>query len=127
MNKVGKYEFASNQEALEAIRSLGVSTDEETNQEYPTHEHSVVDLGNIVLTQGEYDEEGNELIAPVLSENYHVDVMWKNLVADEETGEYSEPDNWKSKRALLEPGSEGIHGFFGVSYISQGFGQAVSE
>jgi len=53
MNKVGKYEFASKQEALEAIRSLGVSTDEETNQEYPTHKHSVVDLGNIVLTQGE--------------------------------------------------------------------------
>jgi len=61
MNKVGKYEFASKQEALEAIKSLGVSTDEETNQEYPTHKHSVVDLGNIVLTQGEYDEEGNEV------------------------------------------------------------------
>ena len=71
MRKFRKYEFGSQSAATTKINALGV--DEEGN---PTHSHSIVRLGHIVLTDGEYDEEGNETTAPVLSDNYHVDVLW---------------------------------------------------
>ena len=71
MRTFRKYEFGSQSAATTKINALGV--DEEGN---PTHSHSIVRLGHIVLEAGEYDEEGNEITAPVLSDNYHVDVLW---------------------------------------------------
>ena len=71
MRQFRKYEFGSKGAATTKINSLGV--DEEGN---PTHNHCIVQLGNIVLQEGTYDEEGNELTAPVLSDSYHVDVLW---------------------------------------------------
>lgn len=67
-----KYEFKSETEANTYIENLGV--DEDNN---PTHSHSIVRLGHIVLTEGEYDSEGNETTAPVMSTTYHVDVLWQ--------------------------------------------------
>jgi len=55
--KIGKYEFDSREQAQTKIDALGTATDEDGN-EYPTHKHTIVHLGNIVLEQGEYDEEG---------------------------------------------------------------------
>ena len=73
-----KYEFGSQSAATTKINALGV--DEEGN---PTHSHAVVRLGNIITTPGEYDADGNETKAPVLSDKYHVDVLWKDeAVAD---------------------------------------------
>ena len=72
-----KYEFGSQSAATAKINALGV--DEEGN---PTHRHSIARLGYIVTTPGEYDAEGNETKAPVLSDKYHVDVLWR--------GEYDE-------------------------------------
>ena len=66
-----KYEFGSQGAASTKINALGL--DDEGN---PTHSHSIVRLGHIVTTKGTYDEEGNELTAPVLSDSYHVDVLW---------------------------------------------------
>lgn len=66
-----KYSFDSKELADAAISSLGV--DSEGN---PTHSHAIVHLGNIVLEQGEYDDEGNETKSPVLSDKYHIDVLW---------------------------------------------------
>ena len=67
-----KYEFKSETEANTFIDGLGV--DEEGN---PSHSHSIVRLGNIVLTEGTYDSEGEVITEPVLSTNYHVDVLWQ--------------------------------------------------
>lgn len=39
---------------------------------------SIVKLGYIVKEKGEYDEEGNEIKAPVLSNEYKVDVIWRS-------------------------------------------------
>ena len=52
--KIGKYEFDSREAAQTKIDALGTATDEDGN-EYPTHKHTIVHLGNIVLEQGEYD------------------------------------------------------------------------
>ena len=69
--KFRKYEFGSKAAATTKINALGV--DEEGN---PTHSHAIVRLGHLVVTEGTYDDEGEELTAPVLATNYSVDVLW---------------------------------------------------
>ena len=113
--KISKYEFNSQSEAESKIASLPHATDEDGN-DYATHSHTIVKLGNIVLEKGEYDEDGNETKAPVLSDKYCVDVLWKDLEEVDEDGNETidHPYGWKSKAIDLD--DEGVHGFFGLSY-----------
>ena len=46
--KIGKYEFKDQKTAEAKIKALGVDKDEDEN-EYPTHSHAIVRLGNIIL------------------------------------------------------------------------------
>jgi hypothetical protein len=102
MRKFRKYEFGSQSAATTKINALGV--DEDNN---PTHSHSIVRLGHIVLTDGEYDEEGEEITAPILSDNYHVDVLWNG-----------EPDSsWDSAMVWCAP--MGVHTFGSSSAIAE--------
>lgn len=117
MRKIGKYEFDTEELALTAIASLGTSTDEEGN-EYPTHPHGIVKLGNIVLEQGEYDEEGEEITSPVLSDKYHLDVAWDLHDTYDEEGNLilaTHSEVWGDNSVNID--SEGVHGFFGISYL----------
>ena len=127
--KISKYEFDDEASALSKIAALPHSTDEDGNS-HPSHKHTIVKLGHIVLEQGEYDEEGNETKAPVLSDKYSVDVLWNEAeittvdveaVLDEDgmvvtpaVTSVDHPYGWKSKAIDLD--DEGVHGFFGVSY-----------
>lgn len=100
--KVSKYEFNSKEQADSKIESL------EVNEEgSPTHNHTIVRLGNIVLSKATYDEDGNELTPAVHSDKYHVDVLWQGID--------SHPYGWATYAIDLD--NEGSHGFFGVSYI----------
>ena len=102
MNKLRKYEFGSKAAATTKINALGV--DEDGN---PTHSHSIVRLGNLVVTEGTYDDEGEELTAPVLSDNYSVDVMWDG-----------EPlESWDSSMIWCAP--IGVHTFGSSSAIRE--------
>ena len=114
MIKIAKYAFSNKEQVDTKIQGLGVAEDENGN-EYPTHKHTIVHLGNIVLQQGEYDEEGNEVVAPVLSDKWHVDVLWKDLEADED-GVIYHPYGWKSYAANVI--GNGVHSFLGLSYDS---------
>jgi len=117
---VKKYEFPNESKANEYIRDLGVAKDED-GKEYPTHKNAIVKLGNIVVTPGEYDEEGNEIKAPILSDKYSVDVFWRDSVRpiDPETEEEgSLPlDAWTNYEIVLD--NEGVHSFYGVKYIQE--------
>jgi len=117
MIKISKYEFLDKEQAKTKINALGTATDENGN-EYPTHKHTIVQLGNIVLQQGEYDEEGNEVVAPVLSDKWHVDVLWKDLEADED-GTIDHPYGWKSYYVDID--GDGVHSFLGLSYNAHKF------
>ena len=116
MNKIGKYEFDSLEQAESKTTALGVATDDEGNT-YPTHKHCIVKLGYIVLEQGEYDEDGNETKAPVLSSKYHIDVLWKGLEpvdAEAEVLSYVEPSDWANNRINID--GNGVHSFMGLDY-----------
>ena len=110
MIKAGKYEFDSREQAETKINALGTAQDENGN-EYPTHKHTIVHLGHIVEQQGQYDEEGNETVAPVLSSKYHVDVLWKGID--------DHPYGWKSYAVDID--GDGVHSFLGLSYNSHKF------
>ena len=43
--------------------------------EYLEGVHAVVEIGKIVTTDATYDEQGNELTAPIYASGYHYDVM----------------------------------------------------
>jgi DNA polymerase III epsilon subunit-like protein len=129
--RISKYEFDSREQAETKINALGTATDENGN-EYPTHKHSIVELGNIVLEQGEYDEEGEETTAPVLSDKWHLDVAWSDsdittveeeavldeegMVVTPEVVSVNHPYGWKSYAVEIE--GDGVHSFFGLSYES---------
>lgn len=102
MKTFRKYEFSSQEAATTKINALGI--DEEGN---PSHPHSIVHLGHIVTTAGTYDEEGNELTAPVLSDTYSVDVMWDG-----------EPvEDWDAQMVWCPP--LGVHSFGSSSAIAE--------
>ena len=128
---IGKYAFNSKEQAQDKIDALGTEIDENGN-EYPTHKHSIVELGNIVLEQGEYDEEGEEVTAPVLSDKWHLDVAWSDaeittveeeavldeegMIVTPEVVSVNHPYGWKSYAVEIE--GDGVHSFFGLSYES---------
>jgi len=121
MNKIGKYEFDSLEQAEDKITALGVATDDDGNT-YPTHKHCIVKLGYIVLEQGEYNEEGEEVKAPVLSDKYHLDVLWKGLEpvdAEAETLDYTHPEGWANYAVEIE--DNGVHAFMGLDYADYKF------
>ena len=69
MIKVSKYEFDSQDQAESKINALP-SVKDEDGKDVPSHKHTIVKLGKIVLEQGEYDETGEETKAPVLSDKF---------------------------------------------------------
>ena len=71
-----RYEFNDKEQAEEKIAKL-----EDVNA-------SFIKLDKFVVTEGIYDEDGVELTAPVLSEGYALDVLWRELDGS--------PYGWKS-------------------------------
>ena len=129
--KISKYEFDSQEAAELKIAALPHSTDEDGNS-HPSHKHTIVKLGHIVLEQGEYDEEGEETKAPVLSDKYSVDVLWNEpeittvdveavldedgMVVTPEVTSVDHPYGWKSYAIDIE--GNGVHSFYGLDYDS---------
>jgi len=109
MKKIGKYEFDSLQQAEEKITALG-----EVN-------HCIVKLGHITIEKGEYNEEGEETKVPVLSDKYHLDVLWKlqgaEIIEDGEVVGHedpTQPEGW-GEHAVDVTGN-GVHAFMGLEY-----------
>ena len=117
MIKIAKYEFDSREQVISKIASLGTAIDEDGN-EYPTHKHAIVHLGNIVLDKAVIDEDGEIEIEAVLSKYWHLDVLWVDLKADED-GTIDHPYGWKSKSVNID--GDGVHAFFGLNYDSLKF------
>ena len=70
-----KLRFATKAAAEKNLKAKGVYVETEEGLTYATGIHAVVEIGKIVTTDGTYDEEGNELTAPIYADGYHYDVM----------------------------------------------------
>ena len=66
---------AAAEKDLERLVYVETTVDEQTSLVYATGIHAVVEIGKIITTDGTYDEEGNELTAPVYADGYHYDIM----------------------------------------------------
>ena len=102
MRTFSKYEFGSKSAATTKINALGL--DSEGN---PTHSHSIVRLGHIATTPTTYDDDGNVVKEAVLSDSYHVDVLWSG-----------DPDaDWDNQMVWCAP--LGVHSFGSSSAIAE--------
>jgi len=105
MMKLGKYAFDSRTQAEEKIKALGVELNEE-GLEVTTHKHAIIHLGFLVITNGVYDEEGNEITAPTRSDKYSVDTAWLNIT--------EHPEGWADY--YVEVSGNGAHSIRGINY-----------
>jgi len=71
-----RYEFNDKEQAEDKIAKL-----EDVNAAF-------IKPNKFVLIEGTYDDEGVEITAPILSEGYAVDVLWRDLDAS--------PYGWKT-------------------------------
>jgi hypothetical protein len=94
MKYTRKYNFTNEAAADAAIAAL--PHDDEGN---PSHGHNIVKLGYITITPAQYDDEGNETTAAVLSDLYAVDVYWNGTPSDD----------WEA--FIVWPTPLGIHSF----------------
>ena len=89
-----KYEFTDAASAQSAIDALGIDDDGNA-----THRHTIAMLGHIVTTAATYDKEWKQLKAAVLADNYSVDVLWRDEIAED----------WASH--IVWPDPVGVHSF----------------
>lgn len=89
MKKWAKYEFNDKEQFETKLESLTVSYS------------AIVRLGNILL------EEANDTEEAVLSDKYHIDIMWKDVE--------DHPYGWKSYAVAVADGN-GVHSFYGIDY-----------
>lgn len=102
-----KYEFPSEEDAQALIDALPHYEDED-GRSHPSHNHTIVKLGHIIVEQGEWDNETQEEIsAPVFAENYSVDVLWQDID--------QAPEDWDAHEISLS--DNGVHTFFGINYV----------
>ena len=66
---------AAAEKDLERLVYVETTVDEQKSLVYATGIHAVVEIGKIITTDGTYDEEGNELTAPIYADGYHYDIM----------------------------------------------------
>jgi hypothetical protein len=66
-----KLKYSDRQSGINDLTSKGILL----NEGYGEGIHAVVEIGKIILEQGTYDENLNEITPPVIAEGYHYDVM----------------------------------------------------
>lgn len=79
-----KLVYTDKETALKDLIKKGVYKEQILNDNitlvYGKGIQAVVEIGLIVLENGTYDEEFNEITAPVYAEGYHFDVMSENKI-----------------------------------------------
>ncbi len=80
-----KLKYTDKETAIADLLSKGVyieveNLDKEITLAYGQGIHAIVEIGLIVLENGTYDEDGNEVTAPVYADGYHFDIMSENEI-----------------------------------------------
>ncbi len=80
-----KLKYTDKENAIADLLAKGVyveveNLDKEITLAYGQGIHAIVEIGLIVLENGTYDEEFNEITAPVYADGYHFDIMVNNEI-----------------------------------------------
>lgn len=70
-----KLQYKDKETAMADLLAKKVYIETEEGLSYGSGIQAIVEIGKIVLEDGTYDEDGEELTAPVIAEGYHYDVM----------------------------------------------------
>ena len=70
-----KLKYTDKETAIADLLAKKVYIETEEGLSYGSGIQAVVEIGKIVLEDGTYDEDGEELTAPVFAEGYHYDIM----------------------------------------------------
>lgn len=70
-----KLQYKDKETAMADLLVKKVYIETEEGLSYGSGIQAIVEIGSIVLENGTYDEDGEELTAPVFAEGYHYDVM----------------------------------------------------
>lgn len=84
-----KLKYTDKETAIAGLITKGVIDE---NGEYINGTQAVVDIALIVLQDGTYDEEWNEITPPVYADGYHYDIMTTDEI---EFGNVITPNNPK--------------------------------
>ena len=90
--KIYKLKYPNKETAIADLLAKGVYIESEEGLVYGQGTHAIVEIGLIVDVEGTYDDEGEELTAPVFADGYHFDVMTENEIDFENA---IEPENPK--------------------------------
>jgi hypothetical protein len=70
-----KLKYTNKATAMKDLLKKGVYVETDKGFAYGTGIHAVVEIGQIVLTNGTYDADFKEVTAPVYADGYHFDIM----------------------------------------------------
>jgi hypothetical protein len=73
--QIYKLKYTTKVDAEKDLKAKGVYIETNEGLTYAIGVHAVVEIGKIITTDGTYDEEGNELTAPIYADGYHYDIM----------------------------------------------------
>lgn len=88
---ISKLKYPNKETAIADLLAKGVYIESEEGLVYGQGTHSIVEIGLIVDVEGTYDDEGEELTAPVFADGYHFDVMSENEIDFENAIEPKNP------------------------------------
>jgi hypothetical protein len=70
-----KLTYTDKDQAVADLVAKGILIETEEGQIYGNGVQAVVEIGKIMIEPPTYDEEGNEITAPVYADGYHYDIM----------------------------------------------------
>lgn len=70
-----KLQYKDKETAMADLLAKGVYIETEEGLSYGSGIQAIVEIGLIILEDGTYDEDGEELTAPIFAEGHHYDVM----------------------------------------------------
>ena len=70
-----RLQYTDKETAMADLLAKKVYIETEEGLSYGSGVQAVVEIGKIVLEDGTYNEDGEELTAPVFAEGYHYDIM----------------------------------------------------
>jgi hypothetical protein len=76
-----KLKYTTKETAMKDLIKKGVYVETDKGLTYGTGIHAVVEIGQIVLTNGTYDSDFKEVTAPVYADGYHFDVMSEQSIS----------------------------------------------